>query len=240
MSFVIIHAERIKDGNVETGILLYPSCVGHFRTEDKQTEFNALFEGDAPKVPFAGVGKKFGREIFTDDEKKAYILEYLKKKYSMPKDLDTYWLKDELMHNDLVFPLICPFSKLRDEDPQNAAIRGLWECTGLKIRNLNHVGEYNDKHVYSTKIYVDRAKWEWMNHQAEKMTLTDWGVCPHFDLLEELGVPSVVLDAYCKTHGGPRFVTNINDHLLDETTKEVFLHFYTPNCVLRETTSPDE
>lgn len=234
MSFVIIHAEKVNNGKVESGILLYPSCTGRFRTEAKRREFAALFQDKAPEVPFAGVGKKFGPETFTEEEKKTYILEYLKKHYSMPKDVNTYWPKDELMQNDLVFPLICPYSEVREEDPKDAAIRGLWECTGLKVPNLKYLGSFNDKHAYSTSIYIDHAKWEWMNHQAEKMTLTDWGVCPHFELLQELGVSSVVFDSYCKTHGGPRFVTNINNHLVDETTKEVFLHFYTSNGVLKE------
>ena len=79
-----------------------------------------------------------------------------------------------------------------------------------------------------------------MNHQAEKMTLTDWGVCPHFGILEELGVPAIVLDAYCRTHGGPRFVTNLNDHTVDNVSREVFLHFYTADGVLKEDASSKE
>ncbi len=240
MSFVIIRAERVQNNKIEKGFLLYPSCEGTFRTEEKKEEFYSLFHGKPPQTPFAGVGTKFGPETFTVQEKRDCILEYLKKKYSMPKDVDKYWLKDEAMHNDLIFPLLCPYSQIRDENSKDAAIRGLWECTGLKVTDLEYLGQYHNKHVYSTNIYVDHAKWEWMNHQAEKMTLTNWDVCPHFGILEELGVPAVVLDAYCRTHGGPRFVTNLNDHLIENISKEVFLHFYTADGVLKQSESSKE
>ena len=240
MAFVIIHAERVHNNKIEKGFLLYPSCEGMFRSEEKKKEFAALFHGRPPQAPIAGVGTKYGPETFTEQEKRDCILEYLKKKFSMPKDIDKYWVKDETMHNDLIFPLLCPSSKIRDESPKNAALRGLWECTGVKLTDLDYLGKCQNKHVYSTNIYVDHAKWEWMNHQAEKMTLTDWGVCPHFGILEELGVPAIVLDAYCRTHGGPRFVTNLNDHTVDDVSREVFLHFYTADGVLKEDASSKE
>lgn len=240
MAFVIVHAEKVEDGTVKKGILLYPSCQGQFRSEEKQTKFSALFQDTAPKLPFAGAGKRFGPETFTDEEKHTCILEYLKKEYSLPKDVDSYWEKDEAMHNDLVFPLMCPWSDIRVEHPKEAAMRGLWQCTGLKVPHLTYIGCLNDKHVYSTTVYVDHAKWEWMNHQAERRTLTDWDVCSHFKLLDELGVPGIVLESYCRTHGGPRFVTDIHDHLVDDTTKELLLHFFTPTGVLKESASSKE
>lgn len=237
MAFVIVHTERVHNNKVEKGFLLYPSCEGMFRTEEKKNEFHALFRGEPPQTPFAGVGTKFGPETFTEHEKRDCILEYLKKNFSMPEDINNYWLKDDVMHNDLTFPLLCPSSQIRDEDPKHAALRGLWECTGVKVKDLDYLGRCDDKHVYSTHIYVDHAKWEWMNHQAEKVTLTDWGVCPHFGVLEELGVPTIVLHAYCRTHGGPRFVTNLNDHLIDNISRDVLLNFYTPDGVLKQSES---
>jgi len=233
MSFVIIQTEKIVDKKVQGGILFYPSCQGQFRSVEEEQNFRSLFAGDAPNVPFAGVGKIFGPEKFTEQEQRDCILEYLKKHYSQPKDIEHYWDKDEAFHNKLRFPLIAPSSPIRDESPEEAASRGLWQCTGIKVKRLEHVGSYKGKHVYRTKIFIDHAKWEWMNHQAEKLTLTDWDVCPHFDLLEEFGVPKIVLESYCRTHGGPRFVSNIHDHLVDNTTKELFLQFFTEHGVLK-------
>ena len=240
MAFVIIHAERVHQNKVEKGFLLYPSCEGIFRTEAKSREFSTLFCGEAPQSPLAGVGTRFGPETFSEQEKRDSMLEYLKKKFSMPKDVGNYWLKDELMHDDLIFPLICPSSEITDEDPKQAALRGLWECTGLKLSSLEYLGKYMDNYVYSTHIFVDHAKWEWMNHQAEKITLTDWGVCPHFGVLEELGVPAVVSHAYCRTHGGPRFVSNLDNHLIDDISRDICLHFYTADGVFKYAESSKE
>ncbi len=223
MSYVVVHAEGMKDG--ETGFLLYPSSSGCFREDTLKADFTALFQGDAPDLPFGNAGKRFGPESFTDIEMKRCMLEHLKKKYSLPKDADTYWLKDEVMHNDLIFPLITPYAEKREENPEQTAVRGLWECTGLRVPTLEYLGQFRDKHVFSTHICIDDAKWQWMNHQGEKLTLTDWGVCPHFDLLDELGVSRIVFDSYCRTHGGPRFITDINDHLVEGTTREIIEHF---------------
>ena len=61
---VIIHAERVHNNKIEKGFLLYPSCEGRFRTEDKK-KFAAL-HGTPPQAPVTGVGTKFGPETFTE------------------------------------------------------------------------------------------------------------------------------------------------------------------------------
>ena len=66
-------------------------------------------------------------------------------------------------------------------------------------------------HVFHVNVSIDRAKWEWMNHMAEKRTLTDWDVSPYKGVLGQLGIPDLIHNAYCRTHGGPRFIGSMEN-----------------------------
>lgn len=222
MSFVFLHTEKVVEGSVQHGLLLYPSAEGRFRSDEDKNKYAALFQANAPPCPYFGAGKRFGPTEFSNTELREAALEHMKRCFSPPKDIASFWDKDEDAHRHLKFPLIAPSAEPRGETPLETAVRSVWECSGIKLKTLTDVGEWQGKHVFTSRVFLDTAKWEWMNHQAERLTLTDWGVCPHDSLLDDLGVPKLVVQSYCRTHGGPRFVTNIDDHLVDETTLELF------------------
>ena len=229
---VFIHAKKVIDGKIETGILLYPGDYGSFKADGDKEAFKELFTGDAPPVPYGGIGKRFGPEEFGISEVRDAVKEHMKKYYSLPKDEDAYWQQDADFHNNLVFHPSVVHQKQRDyEDPDKCAIRAVWECTGIKLdpKELHYMKthgsfmqkpitqhefpHYQQLHIYRVSVSLDRAKWEWMNHQAERMTLTDWETSPYPKVLGELPVPvpNIVYNSYCRTHGGPRFVKNASD-----------------------------
>ena len=76
--------------------------------------------------------------------------------------------------------------------------------------------------VYELWTSYERAAWEWMGHQAERLTLTDWGKCPHSGVLDFLGVSRKVKNSYCETFGGPKLVTDLADHLVEKPTSSTF------------------
>jgi hypothetical protein len=224
---VFIHAKKVLDGNIEPGILLYPGDYGCFKTDEDKEAFKNLFTGDAPPVPYGGVGSRYGPEEYAVSDVRAAVKEHMKMFYSLPKDEDAYWQADADFHNNLVFHPSVVHQKLRDhEDPSKCALRAVWECTGIKLdpKELHYIkshGSFMQKptaqhnisdnqqlHVFQISVSLDRAKYQWMDHQAERMTLTDWETSPYPKVLRELPitVPSIVYDSYCRTHGGPRFV----------------------------------
>ena len=149
-------------------------------------------------------------------------MQHMRENYSLPKDVNTFWEKDADVQGKLLFPLCTPTATiLEHEDAHTAAVRALWEFTGLKEKQVEFVRDEGVK-VFRVSVSIDKAKWEWMNHQAERRTLTDWDICAHDTLLDELGMPKVVYQSYCQTHGGPRFVTDLDKHIVDESTKILF------------------
>ena len=224
MAFIFIHTCKNVGGVSKDGILLYPSDMGRFKTEQDKKEYADLFTGTAPTAPYAGAGKRFGPTTFSTEELCTAKLEHMKQHFSLPKDSKTFWTADDAAHAKMIFPLVAPNTSTRDDETiTESAIRCVWQMTGIKLKehDLKEIGISGEGHkVFSTFVDLDTAKWEWMNHMAEKLTLTDWSVCPHVSLLDELGVPRLIRDSYCKTHGGPKFITDVSDRL-DETTKAI-------------------
>lgn len=222
MIAVVLCTEKVIKGVATPGLLLYPSDSGKFRTEEDEGAFAALFEGPAPPAPYAGAGKRFGNSTFSDAEIKEAKLEHMKTYYSLPKHEESFWDADEKAQSQLVFPLCIPKTIIMPhENAKAAAVRALWEFTGMKTKNVEFVKEHNGVSIFKFRVDLDMAKWEWMDHQAERMTLTDWNICPHKTLLSELGVPTVVYQSYCQTHGGPRFVTDIRGDNIHMDTRDI-------------------
>lgn len=226
---IFLHAPNVVEGKLVDGILMYPTNFGCFKSAEDQEAFSALFEGEAPPVPYGDVGKKYGAQKFALTEVHSAILEHMKRHFSAPKDPAAYWELDGQMHKNLVFNACVPYG-IADisESIEQAAVRIIWEWTGMRVDNKELVRgrgveslstpasadgsvEELPVHVYHVTVSIDRAKWEWMNHQAEKRTLTDWHVSPYKGVLAELGISHVIHDAYCRTHGGPRFIASMGD-----------------------------
>jgi len=228
---IFLHAPKVVEGNLVEGMLMYPTNYGSFKSAEDKEAFSALFEGTAPPVPYGGIGKKYGPEKFALKEVQSAVLQHMKKHFSVPKDADAYWELDGQMHDNLVFHPSVMYGFIDpSESDDEAAIRTIWEWTGMRVDpkelvrganieslcvpmtvETNLPGEELPVLVYHVNVSIDRAKWEWMNHMAEKRTLTDWDVSPYKSVLAELGIPDVIHNAYCKTHGGPRFIASMAD-----------------------------
>ena len=226
---IFLHAPKVLDGKLVEGLLMYPTCFGTFKNEEHQQAFSALFQGEAPKVPYGGIGKEYGSERFALKEVQGAVLAHMGKNFSLPKDEEAYWELDGKMHDNMVFHSSVIYGTVdASETHEEAAIRSVWEWTGMRLdakELVNAVpvqsmhlpataeGEVPDElpvFIFHAKVSIDRAKWEWMNHMAEKRTLTDWHVSPYKGVLAELGIPDIIHNAYCKTHGGPRFISSVD------------------------------
>ena len=226
---IFLHAPKVVDGKLVEGMLMYPTCFGTFKTQEDQEAFSALFEGQPPAVPYGGIGKKYGPQKFYLTEVQTAVLQHMKTHFSAPKDKEAYWELDGNMHDNLVFhPSVIYGIADVTESIEEAAIRSVWEWTGMRLDAKELIrGSGVDSmimpqpavpqdpeelpvHVFHVQVSIDRAKWEWMNHMAEKRTLTDWDVSPYKGVLAELGVPDLIHNAYCKTHGGPRFISSVD------------------------------
>jgi len=227
---IFMHASKVVDGKLVKGMLMYPTNFGSFKTEEDRQTFSDLYEGKPPPVPYGGVGKKYGPEKFALKEVRTSVVAHMNKHFSLPKDEDAYWQTDGNMHDNLVFHASVLNGIVHEsESSLQAAMRTVWEWTGIRadskellvganVKPLyqpataeSEVSEEVPVQVYHFRVSLDRAKWEWMSHQAEKRTLTDWDVSPYKGVLEELGIPDIIHSAYCKTHGGPRFIASMDD-----------------------------
>ena len=227
---IFLHAPKVVEGKLVDGMLMYPTNFGSFKSAEDQEAFSALFQGKSPPVPYGGIGKRFGPEKFTLAEVQIAVLEHMKRHFSAPKDEDAYWELDSHMHDNLVFNASVIYGTVDvSETREEAAIRTIWEWTGMRVdakelilgRGVESTlmpataeGEVQEElpvNVFHVSVSIDRAKWEWMNHMAEKRTLTDWDVSPYKGVLAELGIAHVIHNAYCKTHGGPRFIASMED-----------------------------
>ena len=65
---IFIHAPKVVESKVVEGMLMYPSTLGCFKSVEDRDAFADLFEGNAPPVPYGGIGKKYGRESFASKE----------------------------------------------------------------------------------------------------------------------------------------------------------------------------
>lgn len=224
---VFIHSHRLTDGNVKYGLLLYPGDRGKFKTEEDKQRYQDLFKGDAPFLPYAEVGKKYAETTFTEEKRREAILKHMKSKGWEPKEVnETFWQEDQRAQDNLVFPLGAVREKIEPgETAIQCAVRGVWEETGMKVDpgELKYKGRVRNTEVYEMWTSLDRAKWEWMGHQAERLTLTDWGKCPHSGVLDFLGVSRKVKNSYCETFGGPKLVTDLADHLVEKPTSSTFV-----------------
>ena len=226
---IFLHAPKVVEGKLVDGMLMYPTNYGSFKSAEDKEAFSSLFEGTAPPVPYGDVGKKYGPEKFKLAEVQSAVLQHMAQHYSVPKDPAAYWELDGHMHKNLVFhPSVLYGDVLINEGADKAAIRTLWEWTGLRVdlkelvrgggveslcppASVDGSAEPLPVHVYHVNVSIDRAKYDWISHQGEKRTLTDWDVSPYKDVLAELGIPDVIYKAYCKTHGGPRFIASMDD-----------------------------
>lgn len=222
MIAVVLYTKKVVEGVSTPGVLLYPSSQGQFKSKEEEASFAALFTGNAPSAPYAGAGKRFGNSLFSEAELREAKLEHMERNFSKPKNIATFWEADEKAQTRLAFPLCTPVTTIMPhENAKSAAGRVLWEFTGIKTKDIEFEKKHDHVSIFKTFITIDAAKWEWMTHQAERMTLTDWDVCPHMTLLTELGVPSVVYQSYCQTHGGPRFVVDTKDHRVHADTMNI-------------------
>lgn len=223
---VFIHSHRVKEGKIVRGLLLYPGDRGQFKTEEAKLQYQALFKDKAPFLPYAEVGKKYAQTTFTEEERREAILKHMQSKGWEPKEVnEEFWSKDKEAQDNLVFPLGAVREKIEDgETAVQCAIRGVWEETGMKVDpgELRYRGRVHNTEVYEMWTSMDRAVWEWMGHQAERLTLTDWGNCPHSGVLDFLGVSRKVKNSYCETFGGPKLVANVEDHLIEKPTLSTF------------------
>lgn len=223
---VFIHSHRLLEGTVKYGLLLYPGDRGKFKTEEDKQRYQDLFKGEAPFLPYAEVGKKYAETTITEEERREAILKHMKSKGWEPKEVnETFWQEDQRAQDNLVFPLGAVRERIEgNETPLGCAVRGIWEETGMKVDpgELKYKGRVRNTEVYEMWTSLDRAKWEWMGHQAERLTLTDWGKCPHSGVLDFLGVSRKVKNSYCETFGGPKLVTDLADHLVEKPTSSTF------------------
>ena len=143
-----------------------------------------------------------------------------------PKEVnEAFWAGDQEAQDNLVFPLGAVREKIEDnETAVECAVRGVWEETGIKVdpEELKYRGRVHNTEVYEMWTSMDRANWEWMGHQAERLTLTDWGKCPHSGVLDFLGVSRIVKHAYCETFGGPKLVSDMSKHTVETPTLSIF------------------
>ena len=223
---VFIHSHKVKDGKLTHGLLLYPGDRGRFKTGEARQKYQAMFKDKAPFLPYADVGKRYAETTFTEEEIRDATLKHMRSKGWEPKEVnEDFWKADQEAQDNLEFPLGAVREKIEKmETAIQCAIRGVWEETGMKVdpAELKYIGRVNNTEVYEMWTSMDRAVWEWMNHQAERRTLTDWGKCPHTGVLDFLGVSRKVKDSYCETFGGPKLVTDISAHLVEEPTRSTF------------------
>lgn len=219
-SCVIIETQ---EGGVN-GMILYPGDRGVWKTDEAKKAYGELFEGKAPFLPYAEVGRHYGERTCSDEEARAACLEHMANKFSLPKDPSTFWEADKHAQTQLNFPIAIVREAAEDgEDPKQTAIRGMWEETGIRVdpEELMFWKLVRSSHVYRIKVSLRRARDAWYVHQAERLTLTDWGRCPHSGVLDYLGVPRSMKSGYCETHGGPVFVTNLNNHNVEKVTLSI-------------------
>ena len=223
---VFIHSHKVVDGTIKYGILMYPGDRGQFKTEDDKQKYQNLFKDKAPFLPYAEVGKTYAQTTFTEEERRDAILKHMLSKGWEPKQVnEDFWRGDQEAQDSLDFPLGAVREKIEPgETAVECAIRGVWEETGMKVDpdELKYRGRVHNTEVYEMWTSMDRAKWEWMGHQAERLTLTDWGKCPHTGVLDYLGVSRKVKNSYCETFGGPQLVTDVGQHLIEQPTLSTF------------------
>jgi hypothetical protein len=222
---IFLRSHIVKDKNIIKGVIMYPGDRGIFKSEEAKKRYQDLFEGKAPFLPYHGVGQRYAETKFSEAELRNAKLEHMKRKFSAPKIVDdTFWKEDEIAFHQLVYPLGVVRGGIDgDESPISCAIRELWEETGIRAdpEELKPIGQARQTQVYEMYVSMDRAKWDWMTHQAERVTLTDWDKCPHSGVLDYLGVSRKVKAAYCETHGGPILVSDINEKLVEKATKSI-------------------
>lgn len=222
---VFLRASVYKNGKLRKGVLMYPGDRGVFATDEAKQRYAALFEGKAPFLPYHGVGKRYADQKFTDTEIRRAKLEHMERKFSRPKRVDDdFWAEEKRAFDSLVFPLGVVRGAIEgDETPLECAVREIWEETGLRVdpQELKRIGKARSTEVYEMSSSLDRAKWEWMNHQAERLTLTDWEKCPHSGVLDYLGVSRKIKSCYCETQGGPILVSDLEKHRVEDATLSI-------------------
>ena len=222
---VFIRSHKVVNGKLVKGVLMYPGDRGRFKTKEAKEEYGELFEGKAPFLPYHGVGKKYGEQVFSTEDLREAKLEHMERKFSRPKQVDeAFWAAEKKAFDSLDFPLAVVRGAVEGEETSlQCAVREVWEETGLRVDpgELKHIGVARETDVYEMSCSMNRAKWEWMTHQAERLTLTDWEKCPHSGVLDNLGVSRKVKSAYCETQGGPILVSDPCNHIVEKATTSI-------------------
>lgn len=222
---IILRSHVVKNKKIKKGIIMYPGDRGVFKSEEAKKRYQNLFKGKSPFLPYHGVGKRYGEMKFSEEEIREAKLEHMRVKFSEPKIVnEAFWKEDERAFNQLTFPMGIVRGGIEgNETPLNCAIRELWEESGIRAdpKELKPIGLARNTQVYEMHVSMDRAKWDWMTHQAERLTLTDWDKCPHSGVLDYLGVTRKVKSAYCETHKGPILVSSLKENEVEKATKSI-------------------
>ncbi|MBM29228.1 MAG: hypothetical protein CME58_12740 [Halieaceae bacterium] len=209
----------------EKGILMYPGDRGQFKTDEARKAYQDLFVDEAPFLPYAEVGSFFAKTKCSVEQRREACLEHMRSKGWEPKEVNAaFWEADKKAQENLVFPIAIVREKAEvGETPVRVAARGVWEETGIRADpgELKLLGYIRNSAIFEMHTSMQRAFDSWAVHQAERLSLTDWGRCPHSGVLDFLGVPRAVKSAYCETHGGPVLVKDINDHLVEKVTQSI-------------------
>ena len=218
---VILRSHR----NGEKGIVMYPGDRGQFKTEEAREAYQDLFEDKAPFLPYNEVGMFYGETKCSLERVRDACVEHMRSKGWHPKEVnEAFWEADKEAQKSLAFPVAIVREKAEEgETVVQVAVRGLWEETGIRADpgEFKLLGYIRNSAIFEMHTSMQRAFDSWAVHQAERLTLTDWGRCPHTGVLDFLGVPRSVKSCYCETHGGPVLVKDINNHLVEKVTQSI-------------------
>ena len=215
------------------GVMMYPVDTGTFNSEEDQREYEDLFVDKAPKIPYSGVGCRYAEKRFDTEQLREAKLEHMNTQGIVPKETsEQFWAKDDLALNKITFSVSAPVGGRETfyeitESPLECARRILWQYGGTRIIDDEEfilVGYYTAEEktlaVYAVRISYEKLMDDWICHQSERQTLTDWTKCPHTEILNLLGIDDVVKASYCTTHSGPVFVTELNKRI-DPVTLDI-------------------
>jgi len=189
------------------GILLYENHIGEFHSVEHRRDYESLFEGAAPAMPYSGVGTRYGETTIETSRLREAKLESMRSHGFEPKKVDdALWAHENVALGHMEFPHTAVYGRASDiEDIIDTA----WCWTGMRFDPVELKTKGNN--VYTVRVSYARALDAWTRHQVERSTVTDWENCPHDDVIANLGVDDSFHRAYCLTQGEPKFVTSESD-----------------------------